>query len=363
MKFIDEFRRGEVAKRLAKNIRDRADGREITFMEVCGTHTMAIARNGIRGLLPDNITLISGPGCPVCVTPNRTVDYAIALSRKSDVIVTTFGDMMKVPGSSSNLDREHARGGDVRVVASTLEALAVADRYPEKKIVFLGVGFETTAPTVAVSLMEAKHRNLKNYSVLAAHKVMPPALEALSRGKVKIDGYICPGHVSTIIGSRPYEFLVEEFGIGCVIAGFEPLDILQGILMLVEQLVEGKPKVTIQYSRAVKTEGNPTALDAMYGVFEPCDSEWRGIGSIPGSGLKVKASYSDWDGEIQMSVEVEPTREPKGCLCGQVLQGIAKPPECRHFGKSCTPGNPVGPCMVSSEGTCAAYFKYGTYHR
>jgi len=332
----------------------------MTFMEVCGTHTMAIARNGIRELLPENITLISGPGCPVCVTPNRTVDNAIALSRRPDVIVTTFGDMMKVPGSTSNLDREHARGGDVRIVASTLEALAIARKHPEKRVVFLGVGFETTAPTVAASLVEAKRQNIENYFVLSAHKVMPPAMESLSKGEVKIDGYICPGHVSAIIGSRPYEFLSEKFGIGCVVAGFEPLDILQGILMLVEQMRSGKPKVEIQYSRVVKPDGNSTAQDVIYKVFESCDSEWRGIGSIPKSGLKIRDEFVSWDAEIQVPVDVEPTRKPKGCLCGQVLQGIVKPPECRHFGKSCTPGNPVGPCMVSTEGTCAAYYKYRT---
>ena len=331
---------------------------EMTFMEVCGTHTMAIARNGIRELLPRNITLISGPGCPVCVTPNRTIDFAIAISRKPDVIVTTFGDMMKVPGSSSSLDGEHAKGNEVRVVTSTLEALAVAERHPEKKVVFLGVGFETTTPTVAASLIEAKKQDLKNYFVLAAHKVIPPAMEALSRGEIKIDGYICPGHVSAIIGSKPYEFLAKEFGISCVVVGFEPLDILQGIDMLVEQIMRKEPRVEIQYSRVVKSEGNSTAQDVIYEVFEPCDSEWRGIGNIPKSGLKIRNVFSNWDAELQIPVEVEPTREPKGCLCGQVLQGLVKPPECRHFGKTCTPGYPVGPCMVSSEGTCAAYFKY-----
>ncbi|MFH1943155.1 MAG: hydrogenase formation protein HypD [bacterium] len=361
MKFVDEFRRGGAARHLAELIRKRAGDDEMTFMEVCGTHTMAIARNGIRELLPENIRLISGPGCPVCVTPNRTVDYAIALSRESDVIVTTFGDMMKVPGSSSSLDQEHAKGRDIRVVTSTLEALAIAEKHPDQKVVFLGVGFETTIPTVAASLVEAKRRSMRMYFVLAAHKVIPPAMEALSRGDVKIDGYICPGHVSAIIGSKPYEFLARDFGIGCVVTGFEPLDILQGVLMLVEQKRSGRPRVEVQYSRVVKPEGNPTAVEIIGEVFEPCDSEWRGIGSIPNSGLKIRDSYEAWDAEVQIPVEVEPTHEPKGCLCGQILQGRAKPPACRHFGKTCTPGNPVGPCMVSSEGTCAAYFKYKLY--
>lgn len=358
MKFIDEFRQGGAARHLVEDIRFHSKEVRMTFMEVCGTHTMAIARNGIKSLIPENIRLISGPGCPVCVTPNWIVDYGVALSRKSDVTVTTFGDMMKVPGSSSSLDREHARGGDIRVVASTLEALTLAEKNPHKKIVFLGIGFETTAPTVAASMIEARKRNMKNYFVLSAHKLIPPAMEVLSRGDVRIDGYLCPGHVSAIIGSKPYGFLASEYGIGCVVSGFEPLDILQSILMLVKQVINKKPQVEVQYSRVVRPEGNPTAQEAIYTVFKPCDSEWRGVGSIPHSGLSIHEDFSLWNAEVQIPVDLEPTQEPKGCLCGQVLQGKVKPPSCRHFGKSCTPGNPVGPCMVSSEGTCAAYFKY-----
>jgi hydrogenase expression/formation protein HypD len=358
VKYVDEFRRGEAAQRLISAIRKAAGDTPMVFMEVCGTHTMAIARNGIRSILPENIRLISGPGCPVCVTPNHTVDHAIAMARSPGLMVTTFGDMMKVPGSSASLDLVHAQGGDVRIVASTLEAMALAERFPDRKVVFLGIGFETTAPTVAASLMEAKRRRMLNFSVLTAHKVMPPAMRAISTGDVKIDGYICPGHVSTIIGSKPYTFLAEEFGIGCVVSGFEPLDILQSILMLARQIRREEPAVEIQYSRAVKPEGNPTAQEVLGAVFSSCDSAWRGIGSIPGSGLTIRQEYGEWDAETQIDVDVEPTREPKGCLCGQVLQGRVLPSECRHFGKDCTPGNPVGPCMVSSEGTCAAYYKY-----
>lgn len=358
MKYIEEFRRGEPAQRLTQEIAEAAGKKPMTIMEVCGTHTMAIARYGIRSLLPETIQLISGPGCPVCVTPNRTVDHAIALSRQPGTIVTTFGDMMKVPGSSSSLDREHARGSDVHVVASTLEALAIAENEPEKQVVFLGVGFETTVPTIAASIMEAESRSVTNYSVLSAHKTMPNAMAALSSGKVAIDGYLCPGHVSTIIGSEPYGFIAKEHGIGCVIAGFEPLDVLQSLLLLARQIREEAPRVEIQYTRAVKPEGNPVAREAVNRVFEPCDSDWRGIGMIPGSGLCIRDTYGDWDTEKRLSVDVEPTHEAKGCLCGQVLQGRVKPPDCRHFGKSCTPMNPVGPCMVSTEGTCAAYFKY-----
>ena len=355
---MDEFRRGDVARRLSAMIRERAGDREMTFMEVCGTHTMSIARNGIRELLPESVRLISGPGCPVCVTPNQTMDRAVALSRQPDVIVTTFGDMMKVPGSSSSLDREHARGGDVRIVASTLEALRIAEKNPKKWMVFLGVGFETTAPTVAASLMEAKHRGLKNYSVLSAHKVIPPAMEALCVGDVRIDGFLCPGHVSAIIGSKPYEPLTRRHGMGCVVAGFEPLDVLQSLLMLVDQVKNQKPAVEIQYTRVVKPEGNTRAQKVMDEVFEVDDSAWRGLGSIPMSGLRIRDSFAAWDAEVQIPVEVEPQREPKGCLCGEMLQGKVRPPECGHFGKSCTPDDPVGPCMVSSEGTCAAYYKY-----
>ena len=263
MKYLDEFRQREVAEKLAAAIRDTAGSAKMTLMEVCGTHTMAIARHGIRELIPDTISLISGPGCPVCVTPNRFLDRAIALSKLENVMITTFGDMMKVPGSTSSLDREHARGGDIRVVASTLEALSLAEKNPLKNVVFIGVGFETTAPTVAASILEAKQRDLDNYSVLCGHKVMPPAMQALSRGKVNINGYICPGHVSAIIGSDAYTFIPDNHHISCVVTGFEPLDILQGIVMLVEQIRSNKPSVQVQYSRVVKPEGN---LQAKFGL-------------------------------------------------------------------------------------------------
>lgn len=358
MKFVDEFRRGAGIQGLRDEIWRRAGERSMTFMEVCGTHTMAIARNGIRQFLPETISLISGPGCPVCVTPNPTIDQAIALSRLSDVTLATFGDMMKVPGSTSSLDREHARGSDIHVVVSTLEALRIAEKRPDRKIVFLGIGFETTTPTIAAAVKEAQERRLNNFSVLSAHKVIPPAMRALSSGELRIDGFLCPGHVSAIIGSMPYAFLAEEYGIGCVISGFEPLDILQSISMLIRQVQETEAKVEIQYSRVVKPEGNPQALKVLDEVFESCDSEWRGIGMIPSSGLKLRDAYAAWDAGVRIPVDVEPPREPKGCLCGRVLQGLSIPSECRHFGSACTPDNPVGPCMVSSEGTCAAYFKY-----
>lgn len=358
MKYIDEFRNKEAAKNIINSINKETGDKQITFMEVCGTHTMSIARFGIREVLPDNIRLISGPGCPVCVTPNHYIDHAVALSRREEVIITTFGDMMKVPGSSSNLEKEHIKGNDIRIVGSTLEALHIAQENSEKKVIFLGVGFETTVPTVAASLMQAKSEHITNYSVLCAHKTMPEAMKALSTGDVNIDIFICPGHVSTVIGTQFYYPLVEDYGIGCVVSGFESLDILQSILMGIKQVVQNDLKVENQYTRAVKPEGNPQARSIIYEVFEPTRAEWRGLGAIPNSGLAIKKDYLGWNAEEQFQVEVEPTKEPKGCICGQILQGKKIPPQCNHFGKSCVPDNPIGPCMVSTEGTCAAYFKY-----
>lgn len=358
MKYIREFRDQTAAKKLSDQIHLDTDDTKLVFMEVCGTHTMSIARYGIRELLPDSISLLSGPGCPVCVTPHRTIDHAIALARRKDVIVATFGDMMKVPGSTSSLDAEHATGAAVQVVTSTLDALKIADKYTDKKVVFIGVGFETTIPTVAISLLEARSRCLNNYFVLCAHKIIPPALDALSRGDVAIDGYICPGHVSTIIGYECYKKIVKQYGIGCVISGFEPLDILQTIHRLVKQKKNNKPVFENQYTRAVKPEGNPQARAVMQTVYEVTDSEWRGLGVLPSSGLKIRPEFQSWDAAVQIPVDIEPTIEPAGCLCGEVLQGKVRPFECPLFNKTCNPDHPVGACMVSSEGTCAAYYKY-----
>lgn len=357
MKYIDEYRQPAAVQRVVGLIHEAAGSRRMTFMEVCGTHTMAIARSGIRQLLPDTLSLISGPGCPVCVTPNRFIDRAVALSRRDDVLLSTFGDMMKVPGSTSSLDREHAAGRDIRVVASTLEALELAGQNPSKNVVFIGVGFETTAPTVAASILEAENRGIDNYRVLGAHKVMPPAMRALCAGELKLDGFLCPGHVSTVIGSEPYDFLAHEFQMPCVIAGFEPLDIVQAVFMLARQVMQAAPSVEIQYTRAVRPGGNPKAKKIVDQVFEPCDSEWRGIGLIPESGLRIRDAFAGRDA-ASISVDVEPSREASGCLCGRVLQGLAVPSDCPLFAKACTPDEPVGPCMVSSEGSCAAYYKY-----
>lgn len=360
MKYLEEFRDPKLAKTLAAEIAKSAEGLpEIKLMEVCGSHTMAIARYGIRKLLPENIKLISGPGCPVCVTANSYLDKAIALSRLPDVIITTFGDMMRVPGSTSSLEKERSKGSNIKIVYSTMDAINMAINNPDQQIIFLGVGFETTAPTIAASIIKASKLKLLNYSVVCAHKTMPKPMEAIASGdKVDLKGFVCPAHVSTIIGSRPYEFLVNKYNKACVIAGFEPLDVLEAVNMLINQIRDGKPDVQIQYSRVTTIDGNPAALDIMNSVFDICDTEWRGLGIIPESGLKIKELYQQYDADLKFNVEVEPTQEENGCICGDVMQGISSPTDCPLFGSVCTPEDPVGACMVSSEGSCAASYKY-----
>ena len=358
MKYIEEYRDGVLAQDLARRIQE-VSTRPVRFMEVCGTHTMSIFKHGIRSILPDHIELVSGPGCPVCVTPMEEIDRSAKLARIKDVIVTTFGDMLRVPGTASSLQEETGQGADVRIVYSTFDAMKVAEDNPEKEVVFLGIGFETTAPTVAATIQTVQARDLKNFSVLSAHKLLPPALDALiTGGDLAIDGFICPGHVSTIIGTSAYENVVEQYGIPCVVIGFEPVDILQGVLMLVEQIENGRAESEIQYARAVVPEGNPGALKIMGDVFQPCDSIWRGLGPIPGSGLAIREAYKAQDARLRFSLEVPPGKEPKGCRCAEVLRGAARPFDCKLFQDVCTPRNPVGACMVSSEGTCAAYYKY-----
>jgi len=360
MRFIDEFRDSSLAGALARRIARLAEGSpEITLMEVCGTHTVTVFKHGIKDLIPDNVKLLAGPGCPVCVTPTHYIDKAIAYARLEGVIVATFGDLFRVPGSSSSLEEERAKGGDVRIVYSPLDALRLAQQSRDKMVIFLGVGFETTAPLVAVSIMEAKRRGIRNYYVLCAHKVMPPPMEALvSDGELRIDGFLCPGHVSTIIGWGAYRFLSQKYHIPCVVAGFEPLDVLEGIWMLLRQIRNGTVQVDNQYRRAVREEGNPKALSLMRDVFEMADSEWRGMGVIPGSGLTISDKYRDYDAETSMEVAVEPLYSPPGCICGSVLRGVKSPLNCPLFRKVCTPESPVGACMVSSEGTCSIYYKY-----
>jgi hydrogenase expression/formation protein HypD len=358
LKYLSEFRDPVLAKKLIRSIKD-ISRQKTNLMEVCGTHTVAISKSGIRQVLPENITLLSGPGCPVCVTANSDLDKAISIAQ-TGVIFTTFGDMLKVPSSYSSLGEEKAKGVDVRVVYSTLDALKIAEEHPDREVVFYAVGFETTAPTIAISLLEAERRGIKNYSVYCVHKIVPPAMRALlDLGELGLEGFLCPGHVSTIIGSAPYEFITDEYQIPCVVAGFEPLDILQSVLMLVQQVEKGEAKVEIQYTRSVLPEGNKIAMEMMERVFEVADAEWRGIGIIPGSGLKVKEEYAHLDAERRFEVEVPPTKpDPPGCSCGEILRGIKFPYDCQLFGKACTPERPIGPCMVSSEGSCAAYYRY-----
>ncbi len=357
MKFVDEFRDQEIAKGLIEKIKQSSQ-RPIQLMEVCGTHTVSIFRYGIRGLLPEHIKLISGPGCPVCVTPNSDIDLAIALCRQKDVILTTFGDMLKVPGSTSSLQKEKAEGRDIRIIYSSLDALKIAKENPDKKIIFFAIGFETTSPTIAVAILRTREIGIPNLFFLNSQKRIPPALFALLQSpRIKIDGLILPGHVSAILGTAPYQFISKEFHIPAVITGFEPLDILQGIYLLVRQIEEKKPEIEIQYRRIVPEEGNPIARAKIDEVFEKEGGIWRGIGIIPESGYRFREAFHQLDAR-NFNVEVEPSREHPECLCGEVLQGIKTPLECRLFKKVCHPENPVGPCMVSIEGTCHTYFKF-----
>lgn len=362
MNYMDEYRDRSIVRGLAARIGELAAGlaQPVTFMEVCGTHTMAIYQYGLRHLLPPQVRLISGPGCPVCVTPNGYIDKAVACCRLPGTIIATFGDMVRVPGSSSSLMEERAKGADVRIVYSPLDAVAIAARNPEKKVIFLGVGFETTAPAIAGSILAAAAKGLTNYSVLSAHKTIPIPMQVLSADpELSISGYLCPAHVSAIIGADAYHLLAEEQGVPCVVTGFEPVDVMKGVEMLVRQVAEGRSVVEIEYSRVVKRQGNRKAQEVMAEVFAPCDVEWRGMGVIPGSGLEIRATYAAFDAEQAMSLIVEEVREHRGCRCGDILKGKVTPFQCPLFGRDCTPEAPVGACMVSSEGTCAAAYKYG----
>lgn len=334
----------------------------VSLMEVCGTHTMAISRFGIRARVPANLRLLSGPGCPVCVTPASQIDHLIAMGREPDVVITTFGDMLRVPGSRSTLQRERARGRDVRVVYSPFDALDFARKEPDKLVVFMGVGFETTSPTIAATIVRAREDGVGNFCVYPAFKVVPPAMDALvASEEARIDGFICPGHVTTIIGSRAYDRLARDRHVPCVVTGFEALDVLEGIAMLLEQLASGRAEVEIQYRRATCREGNPIAQEMLERVFRRCDAWWRGIGLIPGTGLEPSDEFSMFDARERIDVE-EPDRAqdlPIGCGCGEVMKGVKLPPDCPVFGKGCTPSRPLGPCMVSTEGACAAWYLYG----
>jgi hydrogenase expression/formation protein HypD len=357
MKYIDEYRDKDKILALSAQIK-KISTRKIRLMEVCGGHTMAIQRFGIPYLLPETVELVSGPGCPVCVTSRSYIDKAIAFSKLPNIIITTYGDLIRVPGSSSSLDKEKAKGADIRIVYSVLDALKIADANQAKNVIFLGIGFETTAPGSAAGIMKAHMAQVFNFSVFSAHKIMPPPMAALIDEGVDIQGYIGPGHVSTITGSHIFDFIPQKYGLGVVISGFEPLDLMQSIYMLVNQFETNKPKVEIQYSRAVKPEGNFKAQEMLTEVFEFRDDWWRGLGILQNSGLGINEKYAAFDAEKLYNVTVEPLKEDKGCICGVILKGTAKPSDCKLFGKACTPAEPVGACMVSNEGACAAYFKY-----
>jgi hydrogenase expression/formation protein HypD len=359
LKFVDEYRDPELAKRLIEHIH-LSSKRPVRLMEFCGGHTVSILKHGIRQLLPQNVEMLSGPGCPVCVTSTGDLDKAIAIAALPGVITTSFGDMIRVPGSYSTLQIAKAEGADVRVVYSVQDALGIAKDNPEKSIVFVGIGFETTAPTVAAALTSAESEDVRNFYVLCLHKVCPPIMKAiLDLGEVRINGIVCPGHVSAIIGSRPYEFIAKDYGIACVVSGFEPVDILLTVDMLVSQIERQQYSVEIAYRRGVKPEGNPQALRLMERVFEIGEATWRGIGPVPSSGLRLNERYRRFDAEARFDINVGPPLEPKGCLCGSILRGVSTPADCNLFRMTCTPEHPVGPCMVSSEGTCAAFYHYG----
>jgi len=358
MKFIDEFRDPRLAGKLAEKIR-KISLRRVNLMEVCGTHTVAVFRHGLKDMLPPGIGLLSGPGCPVCVTSQRDIDSMIKLAGEKRVIIATFGDMMKVPGTFSSLEKEKALGRDIRVVYSPSESLAMARDNPGKKVIFLGIGFETTSPLIASCVLDAERMDFKNYFILSSHKLVPPAMRALmEKGESKIDGFLCPGHVSVTIGSDAYDFISEKYRIPCVVAGFEPLDVLQGIYMLLRQVNRSENRVEIQYTRAVSRKGNEHLRKLMDEVFEKTDVEWRGLGVIKNSGLRLKRKFLRFDARSNFDMKTPGSRENKKCSCGEILKGAKKPFECKLFAKTCKPENPFGPCMVSTEGACATYYKY-----
>ncbi|MFB3882333.1 MAG: hydrogenase formation protein HypD [Armatimonadota bacterium] len=345
---------------LVRGLADRLRAMEApaaTLMEVCGTHTVAIARHGLREALPKGVRLISGPGCPVCVTPQEQIDHFIALGGIEGVTLATFGDMVRVPGTQKSLEQARAEGVEVLVVYSPMDAVETAAREPDKQVVFFGIGFETTAPAVALAILEAKQRGLANFSVLCAHKLIPPAMMALLDSDLLVDGFICPGHVSVIIGSDAYRPVAKR-GKPCVVTGFEPADVLAAVQMLLRQLAERRSEVEVQYSRVVRPEGNRKAQELLARVFRVADARWRGLGTIPQSGYELGGEFAEFDAAQRFRVARPESVEPKGCRCGDVLRGAIDPPECPLFGRACSPRRPVGSCMVSSEGACQAWFRY-----
>jgi hydrogenase expression/formation protein HypD len=365
MRYVDEYRDPVAARALVATITKLAGDDHFKFMEVCGGHTHTIYRHGIEHVLPSSVELVHGPGCPVCVIPMGRVDDAIAVSEQPDVLFTSFGDMMRVPGSNGNLLEAKARGADIRFVYSPLDALRLARENPEKKVVFFAVGFETTAPSTALTLLKAREQGVTNFSVFCNHvTIVPPIKAILESPDLRLDGFLGPGHVSTVIGQRPYRFVNTQYGKPLVTAGFEPLDILQAIAMLLAQIREGRCEVENQYTRVVREEGNPQALAVLAEVFELRPHfEWRGLGFISQSALKLRPEFASYDAELLFHVPGVRVADPKACQCGEVLKGVIKPWECKVFGTACTPETPIGTCMVSSEGACAAYYNFGRLHR
>jgi hydrogenase expression/formation protein HypD len=365
VRFVDEYRDPAAARALIERITLLAEGGRFKFMEVCGGHTHTIYRHGIEHVLPQSVELVHGPGCPVCVIPMGRVDDAIAVAGEPDVIFTSFGDMMRVPGSHGNLLEAKARGADVRFVYSPLDALRIAQENPDRRVVFFAVGFETTAPSTAITLIKARAESVLNFSVFCNHvTIVPPIKAILESPDLRLDGFLGPGHVSTVVGNRPYRFVPAHYGKPLVTAGFEPLDILAAIVMLLTQIKEGRCTVENQYTRCVRDEGNPRALEVMAEVFELRPHfEWRGLGFISQSALKLRPEFAPWDAELSFSIPGVRVADPKACQCGEVLKGVIKPWECKVFGTGCTPETPIGTCMVSSEGACAAYYNFGRLHR
>lgn len=358
MDWLETYRAGDVAKRIVDALQ-QMDLPPVRFMEVCGTHTVAICRHGIRDLLPESITLTSGPGCPVCVTSTGEIDTFIAAARKPNVIIATFGDLMRVPGSSSTLLQEKSQGADVRMVYSPLDALDLARKHPDKLVVFLSVGFETTTPTVAAAILTAAEENRANFTILTANKLVPPVLDALlSDSEIALSGLICPGHVSIMLGAGAYRPFAAKYKVPMVIAGFEPVDILEAVFRLSRMIQEGRVEVETGYQRAVNEDGNQQAMGIMQKVFKPADTVWRGLGRIANSGQTLRNAYKQFDATDRLSLVAQEVPDPKGCDCGRVLRSVIMPSDCRLFGTACTPEHPIGPCMVSSEGSCGAHYRY-----
>ncbi len=363
MKYVDEYRDPQLARTISAEIARLSAGRTLKLMEVCGGHTHTIYKHGVEDVLPRNIDLVHGPGCPVCVLPMGRVDDAIAIARTEGLIFTTFGDMMRVPGSRGSLLDAKAEGADVRFVYSPLDALKLAKQHPDREVVFFAIGFETTAPSTAITLLRAQAEGIKNFSVFCNHVTIIPAIKAiLDSPDLRLDGFIGPGHVSMVIGMRPYTFIARDHGKPVVISGFEPLDIIQSVQMIVQQIGEGRAEIENQYGRVVRPAGNGKALEAMARTMELRPFfEWRGLGFITHSALKLRAEFAAWDAELRFEVPGIRVADPKACQCGEVLKGVIKPWECKVFGTACTPETPIGTCMVSSEGACAAYYNYGRF--